>query len=134
MEESRMKQEVWETIQALNRGCVVESNVDGLRNYFHKDMVAITPGDRERLEGRDACIASWKAFVESTKIQYMNEIDPKVQLYGKGKFAVVTYYYDISLEMGGETAKTAGRDMFVLVREDGKWWVVADQFSSYPRE
>jgi hypothetical protein len=25
-----------------------------------------------------------------------------------------------------------GRDMLVLVREDGRWWVVADQFSPYP--
>ena len=133
MEESEIKEEVWQTIQALNRAWTVEGNPDELENYFHKNMVAISPADRERLEGRDNCIASWKAFVEAATIHYWKVTDPEVQLYGDNKFAVATYYYDMSFDMGGKTVKTGGRDMVVLVNEDGKWWVVADQFSPYPR-
>lgn len=133
MEHFKIKEEVWQTVQALNRAWTVKGNVDELKNYFHKDMVAITATDRERLEGRESCIAAWKAFVEATKIHYWNEIDPKVQLYNDGKSAVVTYYFDISFDMGGQTMEMGGRDMFVLVNEDGKWWVVADQFSPYPQ-
>ena len=95
-------------------------------------MVAITPGDRERLEGREACVAGWKAFVEASTIHYFKVAEPKVQLYGDNRFAVVTYYYDMSFDMGGDTVETGGRDMFVLARQDGRWWVVADQFSPYP--
>lgn len=134
VEESEIKEEVWQTIRGLNRAWAVEGNVDDLRNYFHKDMVAIVATSRERLEGREACIASWKEFVEATRIHYWKEIDPKVQLYGNGRFAVVTYYYDMSFDMGGQTIETGGRDMFALVNEDGKWWVVADQFSSHPQQ
>lgn len=134
MEQSKIKDEVWQTIQALNRAWTVKGNVDELKNYFHKDMVAITATDRERLEGRESCIAVWKAFVEATKIHYWKEIDPKIQLYIDGKSAVVTYYFDISFDMGGQTMKMGGRDMFVLAKEDGKWWVVADQFSPYPQQ
>ena len=134
MEKSKIKQEVWKTIQELNRAWAVDGNPDKLKNYFHKDMVAITPTDRNRVEGRDACIAGWKKFVESTKIHYWKEKDPKVQIYGKGKFAIVTYYWDMSYEMNGQTVKTAGRDMFSLVKEKGKWWVVADQFSIFPNQ
>jgi len=132
MEQSKMKEDVWRTIQKMNRAWVVEGDADKLKNYFHKDMVAITATDRERLEGRDACIASWKRFVEAAKIHYWKEIDPRVQIYGNGRFAVVTYYFDISFDIGGQTIKLGGRDMFALVNEDGKWWIVADQFSAYP--
>ncbi len=132
MNESEIKEEIWQTIQALNRAWTIEGNADALKNYFHRDMVAIIPTNRERLEGRDACIASWKAFVDATKINNWKEINPKVQIYDN-KFAVVTYFFDISFDMGGEPIKMGGRDMFVLVKEDGKWWVVADQFSPYPQ-
>jgi hypothetical protein len=67
-------------------------------------------------------------------MNYWKEIDPKVQVYGNGKFAVVTYYFDMSFDMVGQTIKMGGRDMFALVNEDGKWWVVADQFSPYPQQ
>jgi len=34
--------------------------------------------------------------------------------------------------MGGQTVTMGGRDMMSLVNENGRWWVVADQFSPYP--
>jgi len=132
MVESETKQKVWETVQTLNRIWTVERNVEKLKDYFHSDMVAITPVDRERIQGRKSCIASWKRFVDKAKILEFREIDPKIQLFGEGKFAVVTYYYDMTFEIDGQTVNSGGRDMFVLVQEDGKWWVVADQFSPYP--
>jgi hypothetical protein len=134
MQEPKIEEEVWQIVQALNRAWTVDGNADALPNYFHENMVAMTPTDRERVEGRNACVAGWKAFVEATKIHYWKEIDPKVQLYGDGKFAVVTYYWDMSYDMAGQTIKTGGRDMFALVNERGKWWVVADQFSPYPQQ
>ena len=134
MDEPTIKEEVWQTVQALNRAWTIEGNADKLKNYFHEQMVAIPGNGRSRLEGREACIAGWKAFAEAAKIHYWREIDRKVQLYGDGKFAVVTYYYEISFDMGGQTFTEGGRDMFALVHDDGKWWVVANHFSSYPRQ
>ncbi|MBI3599068.1 MAG: nuclear transport factor 2 family protein [Nitrospinae bacterium] len=133
MEESKIKEEVWRTIQALNRAWAADGKPDELKNYFHSNMVAITCTDRERIEGGDACVAGWKAFSEAAKIHYWKEIAPKVQLYGNGKFAVVTYYWEMSYEMNGKTVKSEGRDMFALVNENGKWQAVADQFSPYPQ-
>ena len=132
MEMSRVKQQVWKTVQALNRAWAVDGNPDELKKYFHKDMVAITPTENRRVEGGAACVRGWKKFVESAKIHYWKEKDPEIQIYGKGKFAIVTYYWDISYDMGGQTIKTSGRDMFALIKEKGKWWVVADQFSLFP--
>jgi len=132
MEESKIKEDVWRTVQAMNKAWAVDGNADELKNYFHENMVAITATDRERLSGRDACIAGWKGFVESTKIHSWKEIDPEIQLYGGGTFAIVTYYFDMSFDMGGQTIELGGRDMFALVNENGRWWIAADQFSGYP--
>jgi hypothetical protein len=132
MDESAIKKEVWKTVQAMNRLWTVEGKVDELVNYFHKKMVAVTPTDRLRLEGGAACVAGWKGFTDAAKIHYWEETDPRIDVFGNGAFAVVTYYYDMSFDMGDLKIRTGGRDMMSLVNEGGKWLVVADQFSPDP--
>ena len=132
MDATETKQEVWGTVKKLNRLWTTDGKPEELKNYFHKEMVAIVPTERKRVEGRDACVAGWKAFSDMTKIHYFNETDPDIRLFGGGEFAVVTYYYDMSFDMGAQNVKLNGRDMFSLVKEDGKWWVVSDQFSPSP--
>ena len=123
------KQEVWNALRALNDAWT-KGNPNDLKNYFHKDMVAITATDRERLEGKEACFTSWNNFTKAAKIHHWNELEPRIQIYGNT--AVVTYYFDMSFDMGGQAVKLGGRDMFVFVKEGGKWLAVADQFSAYP--
>lgn len=132
MNEVKIKEEVLQTIRQLNEAWTKEGNIDKLNKYFHEDMVVFEPGRKERREGKRECVEGWKNFVESVKINYWNENDHKVQLYGDGKFAVVTYYWDISYEKKSQTNNFSGRDMFVLIKEKGKWWTVADQFSANP--
>jgi ketosteroid isomerase-like protein len=126
-----VKDDIWATLRALNDAWT-RGDADRLADHFHSDMVAITATDRLRLVGRDACIASWKAFADSARIRRWRELKPMVQRYGDA--AVVTYYFDMAVDMGGRTIELAGRDMFFFVRENGRWWAVADQFSPYPAE
>lgn len=132
VDDSVLKEEVWTAVLEMNRCWALEGNTDGLDEYFHENMVALTPADTKLLEGRDACIASWKRFVEAVKILEWKEIDPKIEVFNSGKLAVVTYYYEITFERDGKSFKEEGRDMLTLINENGKWWVVSDQFSSYP--
>jgi len=129
---NKTQEQIWETIQEMNRKWTAENNTDELKNYFHKDMVAITPTDLKRIEGKENCVAAWKNFTENAKIRSWKETEPKVQIYGENKFAIVAYYFDMSFDMGGRTINMKGRDMFALVNENGKWLVVADQFSQFP--
>jgi hypothetical protein len=129
-----LEREVWQVVSDMNRAWAVEGNSDVLKDYFHANMVAITSTDRERIEGKDACLAAWKVFVDKFEVQYFREKDPHVRIYGAGTCAVATYYFELSCSAGGQTFKSSGRDMFVLAKEDGKWWIVADQFSGYPAE
>jgi len=127
-----MQQKVWRTIQEANRcwTCGDLSELDRLKEYFHREMVAITPTDKERREGRESCIEGWSNFAKSTKITSWEEIDPKIQLYGAA--AVATYYFSLSFEINGQVINMHGRDMFTLINENDRWWIVADQFSATP--
>lgn len=124
-----LRQEIWQTVRAMNDAWT-KGDPDDLANYFHRDMVAITATDRERREGGAACIAGWKGFVQAATIQRWEEIDPLIHVFGEA--AVVAYYFDMSFETNGQTIAMGGRDMFFFVRENGRWWAVADQYSPYP--
>ena len=127
--DSPEQQEIWTTVRAMNDAWT-KGNPDALADYFHPQMLAITPTDRLRRDGAEECIAGWKGFAEAARIDSWREIDPLIRVYGDA--AVVTYFYEISFDMGGRRYEEGGRDMFFFVRENGRWWVVADQFSSYP--
>lgn len=103
---------------------------DDLTKFFHRDMIAITATDRNRLDGGAACVAGWKGFCSAARIHRWEEIDPVIHVYGNS--AVVVYYFDMSFDMGGNTINMGGRDMFFFAKEDERWWAVADQFSPYP--
>jgi ketosteroid isomerase-like protein len=127
--QDKAKNEIWKTLKDLNNTWI-KGNPDELKNYFHTDMVAITPTDKKRREGREACMADWTEFSRTAKIHSWKEIDPKIQIYGNT--AVVTYYFEISFERGGQNIDFGGRDMYVFVMEGNRWWAIADHFSPNP--
>lgn len=129
---NKTQERIWQVIQEMNRKWTVEDKADELKNYFHENMVAITPTDSKAIEGRDNCVAGWKNFSQNAKIHFWKELDPSIQVYGEGRFAIVTYYFDMSFDMRGQTINMKGRDMFALVNENGKWLIVADQYSPSP--
>lgn len=124
-----VKQEIWATVRAMNDAWTI-GNADDLVKFFHRDMVAITATDRHRLDGGAACVAGWKGFAEAARIHRWREVDPVIHVYGNS--AVVAYDFDMSFDMGGQTIDMGGRDLFFFVKEAGRWWAVADQFSPYP--
>jgi len=128
------EKEIWDLIQTMNRcwTCGDIKELAKLNNYFHENMVAITATDNHRVEGRKACVNGWSEFAKNSKIHFWKELDPKIQIYGNA--AVVTYYFDMSFDMGGQSIKMGGRDMFTLVKEKGNWLIVADQYSPYPNQ
>ncbi|MDP3427221.1 MAG: nuclear transport factor 2 family protein [Humidesulfovibrio sp.] len=119
-------------ITSLN-ACWTKGDPEDLREYFHKDMVAVTPVDREPRVGREACVQGWAHFARSADIQSWIERGHRVRFFGGGgDSAVVTYFYELRCRMGSAAMTMEGRDMFFLVREQDRWWAVADQFSAFP--
>lgn len=132
MNESEIKKEVLSTLKKLNDAWTIDKNINMLGEYFHKDIVVIEPGSVKRRIGKEECLEGWKSFIESNQINYWKESGHLVQVYNEGKLAIVTYYWEISCAMDGKDLISKGRDMFVFIKEDGKWLAVADQFSSNP--
>ena len=128
----KIQMEIWETVLKINRLWTKENKAEELKNYFHKDMVVLNPVDRERIIGGDACVAAWKNFTDNTKNIKWEEKEPDIRVHGGGRFAVVTYYFDMSYEMNGKFIEMNGRDMFVMLKENDKWYAVADEFSPIP--
>jgi len=124
-----LKTEIWATVRAINDAWTT-GDPDALGQFFHPKMVAITATDRLRREGAAACIAGWKGFAAAATIHRWCETEPLIHVYGES--AVVAYYYDLACDIGGQRLELSGRDMFFFVRENGRWWAVADQFSGYP--
>jgi len=127
-----LRDAVWRTVQAMNRAWTVERNPARLCDFFHPDMIAATATDRHRLDGREACIASWARFVEAARVTRWVEVEPKVHVYCGGAAAVVSYDFEIAFEMAGRVLELGGRDTLTLVREDERWAIVMDHFSPYP--
>ncbi|MBI3561170.1 MAG: nuclear transport factor 2 family protein [Gammaproteobacteria bacterium] len=73
--EDSVKQEIWATVRAMNDAWT-KGNPDDLAKFFHRDMVAITATDRNRLDGGAACIAGWKGFATAARIHRWEEVDP----------------------------------------------------------
>ena len=119
-------------VQALNRTWTIDGRPERLVEYFDPEMIAITPTDRERREGREACVAGWTEFVRMARILRWTETNHRVRLLAEGRAAVVAYEYELECEMGGRKVTFTGRDLMTLERRDGRWWLVADHFSSFP--
>lgn len=123
------KAEIWETVRIANDAWTKGDPTD-LTNFFHPHMIAITPTVRGRLESGASCVAGWKKFREGAQIHSWKEVSPVINLFGDA--AVVAYEYEMEVTMAGKKVGLTGRDMMFVVREGGKWWVVADQFSPQP--
>ena len=132
MLQPNLESEVWATVQALNRVWAIDGQPERLADYFAPEMIAITPTDRERREGRAACIAGWAEFVHTTKILLWQETNPIILMLAEGLTAAVAYDFRIDFTAGGQTIQMHGRDLMTLERRDGRWWLVADHFSPTP--
>ncbi len=126
--------EAFATVSNFNRLWVREHTTEGMDKLCHPDMVLINPGLPERVLGRDRIIRNYRVYLDTVQPQTIRELEPMVQLHNHGLTAVVTYDYDLRIRVGEESKRFQGRDMVVLVRENGKWLVVADQFCPFPEK
>ena len=124
--------EVWAFVREMNRVWTVDGKPERLVDYFAPEMVAITPTDRFRREGRESCVAGWTEFVRSTTILRCIETNPLILILAEGRSAVVAYDYAIDCRVDARVVQMSGRDLMTLDKRDGRWWLVADHFSPTP--
>ena len=113
--------EIQQVIQLLN-DTWSKGNPRDLGNFFREDIVMINPDFSQRTEGREACVASYEGFCKQAAILDLKIGEPVINVFNDT--AIASYSWEIAYEMGGEQFNDTGRDIFLFVREDGKWMAV----------
>jgi ketosteroid isomerase-like protein len=98
-----------------------------LVGYLDDDVVIVAPGFLGRVEGRKACIESYREFMERVTIERYEEAVPVIDVW-EG-VAVATYRWEMAWTSGGVPNRDAGHDILVLHRRPpgsagGAWRVV----------
>jgi ketosteroid isomerase-like protein len=124
--------EIESTIRKMNRIWTEAWDEEAFAEYIHPDAVAIVPTSPGRLEGRDQYVAGWKSFAGMARVHEWTESGHLVTVCAPDLCAVVTYFFTIRFAIAGNKQLMKGRDMLFLVKEQGRWLVVADQFSPEP--
>jgi hypothetical protein len=99
-----------------------EERFDELEDILHQSVVFLQPGFKGRVEGRKACVNTYREFMSSAKVVDYTESDVAVDVWGAT--GVATYRFDMAWEMTGKPHREVGHDIFVFVREDSRWQVV----------
>jgi len=131
-EDSKTKNEIKQILKSFDEVYAREGSNDELSNFLHKNIFIITPDEAKRVNGKIECISTWKKRYSGKKIYSWNAYDHEIHVYGNGEFAVMSYYFDMIYDVKGKKTNYKGRDMIVLVKENEKWLIVADQFSPSP--
>ena len=113
-----LQNEIIQTIRDMNRAWM-EADFARLEEYFHKNIIIVTPDLQRAGIGIDACLASYKGFISSGKVHNFEDRDIGVDIVDNT--AVVTYEYDIDYEMSGKRSMEAGREVLVFSRDTCPW-------------
>ena len=120
-ETDKAKEEIKGLLQKINEAWL-KGDPDDLMEYFHEDLVIMSPDLQRMGEGKTACIQSYKDFVAQAVLHEYKEYDHTIDVWGDT--AVSIYAFDVTYEMKGQTHRETGHDIFVYNREDSRWLVV----------
>lgn len=112
---------VWAALQRINAAWL-RGELDGLADALHERMVIEPPGFQQRIQGAAACAEGYREFARSASVQSYEEADVRVEVFGAA--AVVSYRYDLTYVMDGESFQDTGHDLYVFQQEDGRWQAV----------
>jgi hypothetical protein len=120
------QQDLWQLVRQINAAWV-KGHPERLLEYFHDRMTIFGTSGQKYGVGKNACVESYRSFIESAQIGRFQESDPAVEVYET--VAIVGYRFEIDYTMGGETHKEIGRDTFVFEKANGKWLAVWRQLA-----
>jgi hypothetical protein len=110
----------------------LHNRTDELEKFLHRDIVIAQPGLKAQARGRQACINSYKEFVSHSVIRRFETSGYVIDVWGRT--AVASYRFVMEYEIQGAPHHDGGTDLFVLVREGGKWLVVWRTIIPLPAE
>ena len=92
-----------------------------LNECFHNDIVVRGPDFQEMARGRGACVTSYADFIRLATVEDFQAAEPVIDLIGD--VAVTMSPWTIRYRMNDRDYHESGRDLLVLIRQEGGWQV-----------
>lgn len=99
-----------------------QKQFDRLDPLFAETVVLQDSEGRRLVDGKTACIQSYRDFMEIAQVLAYEEEEPDIIL--RPGFAIASYSWRIQYEMNGTNFDDKGRDWLALENQDGSWRVV----------
>jgi ketosteroid isomerase-like protein len=116
------EQQLWLAVIESNRAWR-SGSMHELANFYDEKAVAIAPQLSERLDGREAILASYADYHLHARTHEFEEQEHQIALFGDT--AVVTYRFHIRYELlaEGEMHDESAQEILVLKKTD-RWRVI----------
>jgi ketosteroid isomerase-like protein len=113
--------EVWTIVRRWNKAFAA-NEVNEYFNYLHDDATVIVPSNPYRIDSkeRDREEFVWSLSKGLTNVQFFQEIQPKVQIFGST--AIVTYYS--RGVYGNQQTMVYLKETDILIKEGSKWKII----------
>jgi uncharacterized protein (TIGR02246 family) len=98
-----------------------EDIAKAMEGLWHEDAV-ILAGAQEMARGREACVKSYRDFVEQAALEETRLGDPSIDVWGDT--AVATSAWHMTYDLDGQPHRESGHETFVLVRTGRGWEIV----------
>jgi ketosteroid isomerase-like protein len=112
------------TIKEMVRGITASwryGRFDDLHRFYRPDVVFVHPGFGGRVEGREACVASYREFLATATVHEYAEDEPAINVFGDTAVAVTRFTIDYELQ--GARHHEKGHDVLILTRDTDGWRV-----------
>ena len=107
-----------------------EGRLDDLSRFYRPDVVFVQPGLKARVEGREACVQSYREFLAMAIVHGYVEDEPLIDSFGETAIAATRFEIDYELATG--RYQEAGQDVLVLTRDEDGWRVAWRTLISEP--
>jgi Domain of unknown function (DUF4440) len=98
-----------------------EQRWDDMTDLLDEEVVFENPGFSGRLEGRAACVDSYRQFMAAARV--LDYIEHGLAIDTWGNTAVARTHWEMAWELDGQSQREAGHDILVLTQKGGRWMV-----------
>ena len=116
-----MAEPLIEFVRDMDR-CWTERRFSDLTAYLCADVVMVAPGGRQRMQGRDAAIESYREFMSRCALSHFDSHGHVVTR--NGDTAIVEYDWHMAWADQDMSHEAQGREILVLAHQDRGWRVV----------
>jgi hypothetical protein len=93
-----------------------------LEPLLHENIVFAPPGFQGRAGGRETLVAGFADFCENAALDSYKRTDLQIDVVGD--VGVGTFKFEMVYGREGQKYKCAGRDFWVVARNEGRWKAV----------